>query len=184
MEFNPDVLELLDEYKIDRDTGLLCLLAFHFDLSAETTISEEVLKKINLTKIVDKDYESETIKWNIPLFGSSANDPFDWVGDWMEPFGKRNPARKGVKKEVIARMKKWFATNPEYRKEDVFAARDLYFRTQNPDAKVIKTSHKFIKEGAGAESTSMLLMWCEKLKELQSKPNQTANSLAKGTIMK
>lgn len=182
MVFNEEIAKILSNYQIDDSLGKLCLLAIYHDLQADTIIPEDVLKKINLTHIVDKDYTTDTIKWNIPLFSGGIADPFDWVEDWMAPFGRiGGAARKGTKKEVMVRMKKWFAANPEYRRDDVFAARDLYFRTEQPKAQFVKTSHKFITEGAGATATSMLLLWCEKVKE--SKGPAGANPMMKGRIV-
>lgn len=163
MELNNEIVEILKTHKIDKDQGLLCLLGIFHELEIETSIPHEVVRAVTLTKIVEKDYTNKTIKWNIPLY-SGQQTAFDWVGDWIEPFGKINPERKGTKRDCISRMKKFFSENPEYRKEDVFKARDMYLSTIK-DPQFLKLSHKFIYEGSGAFKSSMLLQWCEKLKE-------------------
>lgn len=185
MKFNSEIVEALKSQHIDQDEGLLCLLAIYHGLNADKIVSAVTIKKINLTHIVDKDYSTGTIQWNIPLFEGQVVDSFDWVGEWMQTFGDRNPARRGVKKEVMIRMKNWFAENPEYRKEDVFKARDMYFRVENPEPKHVKTSYKFIKEGSGATATSQLLMWCERVREIEktSQPG-SVNPLVRGTIIR
>lgn len=184
MVFNPEVKAALREAKIDESQGLLCLLAFYHHLEADTMIGEEVLKKINMTHIVERDYTTKQIKWNMPLFEGTEAGAFDWVRDWMKPFGDiGGPARRGVFKEVVGRMKEFFTKNPEYRKEDVYLARDLYFRTTQPKAEFVKTPHKFIYEGIGGAKTSMLLMWCERVKEQKIGPN-SANPLMKGNIIR
>src|ERR1700749_1882732 len=122
MNFNPEVIDLLKSHKINRSQGLLCLLAYYYELDLETTISDEVIKAINLTKIVGKDYATGTTNWIIPLF-AGADIAFDWVKDWMEAFGRVNPERKGSYRDAVTRMKDFFRKYPEYRKEDVYKAR-------------------------------------------------------------
>ena len=163
MELNNEIVEILKVYKIDKDKGLLCLLGIFHELDIEVFIPDDVIKAINLTKIVEKDYNTGTIKWNTSLY-SGQQTAFDWVEDWIKPFGQINPERKGVKKDCIVRMKKFFADNPEYRKDDVYRARDMYLRTVK-DPQYLKSPHKFIYEGAGTLRSSILLQWCEKAKE-------------------
>ena len=182
MEINPEIKGILKGLKIDVEQGTLCLLSIYFNLDAERIIPEEIIRKINLTKIVEKDYLSKTLTWNIPLFAGEQAGNFAWVMDWMKPFGEiGGPARKGTVKEVTAAMKQWFAENPEYRKEDVFSARDLYFRTEKPSGKFVKTSHKFILESDGAKRTSALLLWCQRIKETTGTGND--NKFMRGEIM-
>lgn len=135
-----------------------------------------------MTHIVEKDYTKDQIMWNVPLFEGMEAGAFDWVKDWMRPFKEiGGPARAGVFKEVVARMKDFFSNNPEYRKDDVFAARDLYFRTAKPVGEFVKLPHKFIYEGVGKAKTSQLLMWCERAKELNNVSGN--NPLMKGNLI-
>lgn len=176
IDFNPEVIELLKQYKIDKDEGLLVLLGIFYDLDIEAIAPEEVIKAINLTKIVEKDYDSKTIKWNISLFNGQET-AFDWVEDWVEGFKGVNPERKGSPRDAISRMKDFFRKYPEYRKEDVYAARDLYFRSlSNPQ--YCMHSHKFIFDGAGTMKKSTLLGYCEKVKT----SNIIANDV-RGTVI-
>lgn len=182
MNFNPEVIDILREAKINKSQGLLCLLAIHFDLEADTIINEEVMKTINMTHIVEKDYNTNQLKWTIPLFENGEAGAFEWVTDWVKPFKDiGGPARAGVKKEIVARMKEFFTKNPEYRKEDVFKARDLYFTTVKPRGEMVKSPHKFIYEGMGLAKTSMLLLWCEKVKEANF--NGGDNQFMRGKIV-
>lgn len=177
MKINKEIIGILKKFKIDPDQGLLCLLGFYHNLDVDKIVPEEVVKAINLTKIVTKDYNNKDLNWNIALF-EDQNIDFDWVGDWMTPFGKINPERRGVKRDCIARMKKFFAANPVYRKEDVYKARDLYIATIK-DPQYIKSSHKFIYDGAGDFKSSLLLQWCEKLKEDNSSASYNLKGLVK-----
>lgn len=180
MEFNPNIKSILKGNGIDIDSGLLALLALHHNLDAAKIIPEELLRKINLTKIIEKDYLSKTVKWNMPLFQGTESGAFDWCGEWLQPF--KQIGRQAITPSVIAttvkRMKEWFAKHPEYRKDDVFAARDLYFRTEQPSGKFVKTSTKFIQEG----DVSMLLIWCERLTELKEAPKKGTGTF-KGRMM-
>lgn len=169
MEFNPEVVEILREFRIHKDLGLLTLLGIYHELDIESIVPEETIKAINLTKIVEKDYDTDSIKWNLPLFkGQEA--AFDWVSNWIEPFGRMNPDRKGSARDATPRMKDFFKRYPEYRKEDVYKARDLYLSTIR-DPKYLMKSHKFIFDGAGAMKKSTLLEFCEKVKTTSAPSN-------------
>lgn len=177
MELNKEITEILREHKINVDKGILYLLAVYHNLEAEETIPLDVIRAIAITKIVEKDYKSNTLVWNIPLYNGQQT-AFEWVKDWTSPFGKINPERKGVAKDCLTRMKKFFAANPEYRKEDVYKARDLYLATVK-DPQYLKSPHKFIYEGAGDMRSSMLLQWCEKAVEDKSNPINNLKGLVK-----
>lgn len=182
MEINPQVKGILKQCKINVDQGILCLLAIYFKTSPDTIIPEEIIRKINLTKIIDKDYTNNTVIWNIPLFVGQEAGAFDWVVEWIKPFGKiGGPSREGRASDVIKRMKDWFAKNPQYRKEDVFAARDLYFRTDKPTGQYVKTSTKFIIDGDGVKEVSLLTLWCERAAKVSN--TNSANPLMKGKLM-
>lgn len=177
MEINPEVVEILKEFKIDKSQGLLFLLGVYYKLEVDTTCSEEVIKAINLTKIVERDYSSSkiVINWNVPLF-KGQETAFEWVKDWMEGFGRVNPDRKGSYRDATSRMKDFFAKYPEFRKEDVYKARDLFFSSLKANTFCMH-SHKFIFDGVGAMKKSTLLAYCEKVKEGQS------SNLQKGRLI-
>jgi hypothetical protein len=165
MEINLEVKEILRESKINMSQGLLCLLGIYFGLDIDTTCDPEVVKAINLTKIVEKDYKTNSLVWNVPLFEGQAT-AFDWVKDWIEGFGKINKERKGSWRDATKRMQDFFRKYPEYRKDDVYRARDAYFKSlaAKPNGfQFCMNSHKFIFDGIGAMKKSELLSWCEKL---------------------
>lgn len=163
MEFNPVISEILREHKIDVEAGLLCLLGIYYGLDIDKVVPEETVKAINLTKIVEKDYNDNSIQWSIPLF-KGEEIAFSWVSDWMNGFKNINPDRRGSSRDAINRMKDFFKKYPEYRKDDVYAARDLYFSKLN-NPKYCMHSHKFIFDGMGIMKKSTLLEYCEKVKE-------------------
>jgi len=175
MILNKEVAEILKQHNIDVSTGTLVLLGIYFKLDIEKVYSEDTIKAINLTKIVDKDYKTGTLNWNISLF-EGQETAFDWVTEWNNRFGKINPDRKGSSKDVLKRMKDFFAKYPEYRKEDVIKATETYFKSLS-GATYLKNSAAFIFDGAGAMKKSILLGWCERTKDM------TVSSNIKGKLL-
>lgn len=163
MEINKEIKKILEQNNINVGSGTLYLLGVYHELDVHLIVPSDIIHQVNLTKIVEKDFETDTIKWNIPIY-SGQQTAFDWVSDWIIPFGRMNPERKGSVRDCVARMKFFFQQNPEYRKDDVYAARDAYLASVK-DPKYLKSSHKFIYEGSGTHRTFPLLQWCEKLKE-------------------
>ena len=172
MELNPEISLILNEYGIDRSEGTLCLLAYYYNLEAEKVCSEETVKAVTLTKIVERDYmaKTNTLIWNVPLFSGQQTE-FDWIRDWVEPFRRLNADRVGSIRDITARMKEFFTRNPHIRKDDVYKARDNYLVTVK-DAQYLKSPVKFIYEGAGGSKTSMLLGFCEKVIETSRNTEQ------------
>lgn len=161
------VIATLKEHNIDVDAGLLMLLGVYFGLDVEKVIPEEVISAINLTKIIIKDYGLGVNTWTVDLFTIPEKGDFMWVKGWVEGFGKVNIEREGSWRDAISRMQKFFYKYPEYSKEDIFAARDLYFRFT--DRGYIMKSHKFIFDGVGKMEKSTLLEYCEKVKKKTQK---------------
>lgn len=160
------VTATLKEHNIDVNAGTLMLLGVYFGLEVEKVIPEEVISAINLTKIVIKDYGLGLNTWTIDLFEvPEKGSNYQWVESWVKGFGKLNKEREGSWRDAISRMQNFFYKYPEYTKEDVFAARDLYFRVV--DKQYLMKSHKFIFDGAGVMQKSTLLEYCEKVKQRQ-----------------
>jgi hypothetical protein len=170
---NKIVKQLLKEHSINEDLGILALLGIYYNLDIDTCIPDDVIQAINQTKILDKDYaNNNSINWQIPLFEGGQADNWEWVAEFVNQFGKINPERRGILKDAITRMKRFFAENPEYRKEDVIQATKNYFRSVR-DPQYLMKSHKFIFDGAGVMKKSELLGWCEKLKLQTSNTNNS-----------
>jgi hypothetical protein len=94
----------------------------------------------------------------------------------MDMFGEINPDRRGTKSFVMSRMKKFFVENPTVRVDDIMGATKMYFRNVD-NAKFLKSSHKFIMEGKGADRYSLLLEWVEKYQNWQ-KADKERNSIS------
>lgn len=158
LNFNSKVKEELTSKGINIHDGLAYLMCLHYGIEP-TYIPEPLKRKILACNIVSKDYNSNTIVWKETLFEESIKG-FEWVGDWMDLFKQVNPARRGTKKFVLTRMKKFFINNPEVRTDDVMAATKKYLGTiENPT--FCKSSHKFIYE---ADGSSMLESYVELIK--------------------
>lgn len=158
MEINQEIKEVFKAHHIEYSVGILYLMGVHFKLNTDI-IPEVVKKQIAVSKIIERDYENNTVQWNMPLF-NGQEIAWEWCKDWMSGFGKRNPDRRGDKTSVVARMKEFFSKNPEVRKEDIYAARDLYFKSVS-DNQYLKSSHKFIYDGMGKTKSSMLQQYVD-----------------------
>lgn len=180
MILNKQIAVILSHHNIDVNEGTLCLLAYYFQLDPDTTISEETIKAINVTKIIDKDYTivGSELKWLVPLF-EGQEVQWEWVKEWIDGFGKINMDRKGSHIDATKRMKDFFAEFPLYRMEDIFAARDLYFKSVR-DPQYLMKSHKFIRDGVGVMKKSELLGWCEKV---AASKGVTNNNDIKGKLL-
>lgn len=172
MTINTEVKKILREFEISLDDGIMYLLSIHFGYTP-SYIPDTLKSRINRTKIIVRD-DNDELKWNVPLF-EGQETKFDWVTtEWIPIFANLNSNRKGVKKTAISRMKKFFAENPEYRKDDVMEATRMYARNVD-DPDYLVTSHYFIYKGVGAEKVSLLLEWCEKL-DVARRSNAIRNS--------
>lgn len=161
MQLNPEISEVLREFSINKDEGLLILLGIYFGLDVEKLAKEDAIKAINLTKIVEKRHANNTVYWNMPLFIGQETD-WDWVKDEWNVFWNRNMTRKAGNPDCVKRMQEFFKKYPTYRREDVMRATRNYHASQK-DAQFLKNSAAFIFDGAGAQKKSILLSWCEKL---------------------
>lgn len=163
MLLNPEIKPILASFNIPVADGYAYLLSIYYDVKPSYT-PIELVEKMKRTRILSLDEQSKTLNWNMPLFEEQVTG-FEWVKDWIQEFADINKDRKGTYKAVAARMKTFFVNNPSIRQDEVIGATRMYFRTVvNPN--YLKTSHKFIYEGVGAEKVSHLLEWVEKYKEM------------------
>lgn len=156
---NQEILEILREFKIFPADGICYLLSVFYGYEP-TYIPDEVKKKIHATNIIKKSEKGNSIDWNIPLFEGQETS-FKWVEtEYVKLFKDANPSKGGHVREATARMKKFFAKNPEIRKEDVIEATKFYI--YNTESKYLRLPHYFIEKGVGASKTSDLAEWVEK----------------------
>ena len=161
MEINRAIDEIFKDSNINIQAGKLVLLGIYYGLEVDKVCPEEIIKAINTTKIVERDYKTNTIKWNVALFAGQELE-WEWVTTKYCALWKRNPSRMDNNRDVLKRMQKFFATYPQFRKSDVKNATVAYHNSVR-DPEYLKSSAKFIFEGTGALQKSMLLNWCEKV---------------------
>lgn len=161
LEINSEIRKILINKGIPIHDGVAYLLCLYYGVSP-TYIPEELKRRVLATNILTKDYSSDTIKWNLSLF-EEQEIGFEWIGDWMDLFKAKNPERRGVKADVLRRMKKFFVNNPSIRKDEVFQATENYLKSVS-EAIYVKKSHKFIYEQDG---TSMLKDYVDGLSRAQ-----------------
>lgn len=158
MQINPEVIKVLEDFNINVDEGLLYLLAIHFNLKTEI-ISEQTLKQVNFSKIIERDYENDKVVWNLELFLSSEKneDAWSWIEDWRKLFMEIRSDAGGSKTACIDKMKKFFMTHPDVRKDEVIEATKLYldeFRYDKSKVKFLQRADYFISKTVKAEGTS------------------------------
>lgn len=159
LEVNSEIKEILFKNAIPVQDGVSYLVNLYYELEP-SYIPDELKRKILAINIVSKDYSSGLMVWKVNLFEETETG-FEWISEWMDLFKKVNPDRRGVKSDVLKRMKKFFINNPSIRKDDIFAATEYYLGSLG-DPKYCKKSHKFIYE---IDGTSLLLDHLSKVEE-------------------
>ena len=163
VEVNSEIRKILANKTIPIHDGVGFLLCLYYGVHP-SYVPKELERRILACGIVSKDYSTDEVIWIVPLFEETIIG-FEWIGDWMDLFKAVNPGRRGVKSEVLRRMKTFFMNNPTVRMQDVMEATKLYLKSVE-EAKYCKKSHKFIAEGDG---TSMLLDYVQQAEVLKSR---------------
>ena len=161
LEINSEIRQIFTSKNIPIHDGVAYLLCLYYGV-IPSFIPEELKRRVLATNILTKDYSDDTIKWNISLFEEQETG-FEWISEWMDLFKEKNPERRGVKADVLRRMKKFFINNPSIRKEEIFKATKNYLNSVS-DPIYVKKSHKFIYEQDG---TSMLKDYLESLEKTE-----------------
>jgi hypothetical protein len=133
LEINDKIYEVLKTQfsdEIEINTAILYLTSIAMDLKVNC-FSEEMIRKVNLLKIVTRNYsETNKLTWLIPLHVKveETNLPkeWDWISEYRNIFGKVGKDYKSDEKSVLRKMMKYFSENPSVRKEDVIDAAKLY----------------------------------------------------------
>lgn len=153
MIINSEILNLLRKFKIREEEGLCYLLCLFYRIELPSFIPISLTEKMLLTNIFV--YEDKKINWIVSLW-EQENTQFDWVEKEYIPLFT-SLGKTPYKKECLDRMKKFFFTYPDIRKEEVIDATKLYIRrTEN---KFIRQPHYFISKGVGVQTISDLLQY-------------------------
>jgi hypothetical protein len=162
MKINPQIATVLQEFNIPVADGVAYLLSIYFNCRPSYT-PPLLVQRMNVTNILGIDANREII-WHVSLFEQDSQDKWQWVLEWNAEFKRINKLRKAPDKDVITRMKAFFADNPDVRKEEVIEATSLYFKSLSHSDYLI-SSHYFISKGVGRDRTSALLGWIDKYRE-------------------
>jgi hypothetical protein len=93
----------------------------------------------------------------------------EWIDDWRTGWSGKRVKAMGIKQDCVDKMKDFFKENPSYTKDDVFAARDLYFKdiiAQYGNYQYLRQADHFIKkrDKVTGEVSTDLLIYCEQIK--------------------
>lgn len=170
MQINDQVKKALEEFSVPLKDGIPYLICLYFGYEP-SYIPDMLKQKVNATGIVIIDAKG-TLQWRVPLF-EGQETAFGWVQtEYVPLFSEANPKKGGKVREATARMKKFFANNPEIRKEDIIAATKLYLL--NSDPRFIRFPHFFIEKGKGVDRISDLEDWLDKYKANQARIGNTS----------
>lgn len=161
MEFNSQIKGIFEIHNIPLTEGLSILLDLYYGLTP-SYVPQDLKRKVLSCGILNYSYGTSTVEWNTPLFEEQVTG-FEWITEYMNLFRDVNASRRGVKKDCLVRMKRFFVNNPAVRVEDVMRATRQYLKTLN-NPTYCKMSHKFIYEQDG---TSMLASYLETSKAEQ-----------------
>jgi len=174
MKINQEIFKLLEEHDVDKNEGVLYLLSIYHNVESNC-ISEKTIRIVNNLGVVERDYKTNTLIWQVALYeGQNVDSVWDWVNQYRELFASKNKERTGSKKTCVLRMKLFFSENPHVRKEDVLEATALYLRSVEPQ--YVKTAERFIYDGQGNYKTSMLTQWVERVLEIKVKSKIDPNN--------
>lgn len=161
---NPKLKEVFQQHNIDYSEGMVYLLAVYYKVPFNDNLKkalEKTIVKVNVSHIMEREYSTGDIKWNMPLFNTQEIKWF-WVDEeYRKLFKNIRPDRAGTSVTCLRRMKELFRENPEIRKEDVMEATRLYISEVNSD--YLQGADYFIKKGVGASATSKLMEHLERI---------------------
>lgn len=161
MKINKNLIQLLKSSGLDPNDVIPYLLGLYFGY-VSTYTPEELKVRVNILKIVE---HSETgLVWNLPIFDGMVSDPFDWIKEEYISLFKAI-GKGGNLRDTTVRMKKLFAENPDYRKDEIIEATKLYI--SNTEPKYVRLPHYFIRKGDGVNVTQDICIWIEKYRQSQ-----------------
>lgn len=169
MHINDEIVDILREFRIPFEDGIVYLLAKHFRYKP-SYFPPALEATMNRTGIFYMD-ENNSLEWKVPLFDDLVQEPWEWVkSEYWQMFKDANPDKKGNGNQCVRLMKALFAKRPDIRKEEVLGATRMYIA--NNDPKYIRRSNYFIKKGKGADLSEDILEWIDTFRE----SNVSANS--------
>lgn len=191
MEINPDVLKILDHYKIPRGEALTYLISLWYGYRA-SYIPQELMATVGRLDIYKRRESDMKLFWTMPLFivkktveekrteafkaemaelGSTPTPepmPFDdsFIEKYRKIFKDKNTLKSCSIKEIKPRMKKLLA-DPDITPEIVLGATKMY--VNNTGRTYIMLPHYFIEKGVGSAKTQTILGWIERYNEFKKR---------------
>lgn len=134
MKLNSNLREFFKEYNIDPALGIVCLLTVYHNICICGKLHDALdstMMQINVSKIIEKDYQTQTVTWNVPLYeGEVEDDDWNWINKEYRPMFKSvNAERAGSSTSCVKKMKEFFKKHPAVRKQDVMEAVKLYIES-------------------------------------------------------
>mgnify|MGYP003610773676 CR=1 FL=1 len=175
MKLNLQLKEIFKEYNINPSEGIMCLLAIYHGvgLSGELErVLQPTMMQLTIAKIIDKDYKTGTVVWNVPLY-EGQNLEWGWVETEYRPlFRAVNKLAGGSTSSCLRKMQAFFAKHPSIRKDDVIAAAKMYIASVH-DPTYLQQADYFIFKNSDSKSsfTSRLEQYLELLKESRKQAN-------------
>jgi hypothetical protein len=128
---------------------------------------ESIKMELNqLVNILSKDNIVET----------DTEDITKWIDEWRDEWRNKKVGTMGVRATCIKNMKEFIQLYPQYTKQDIYDARDLYMKNvlhQYGNYTYLQHADYFIKKKVkgdeGTETRATLLVYCEEVKANKDK---------------
>jgi hypothetical protein len=136
-------------------------------LSERNTFNRDQMIPIEVqVDISDEDIPPKQQSLNLEDNGHATIN--DWIDDWRSGWAGKRAKGMGDRAKCVLRMNEFFRENPQYTKQDVFDARDRYFKDtkkQYNDYTYLQQADYFIrkKNKYTGEVTRNLLAYCEQI---------------------
>jgi hypothetical protein len=155
MRLNPDLFETFKEYNINPSYGFLSLLAVYHSIPLTGDLGkmlDSTMMQINIAKIIDKDYKTNTLIWNTTLYEGEEHE-WSWIDtEYRVLFKAANKLKAGSSSSCVRKMKEFFKKHPAVRKQDVIEATKFYISTMN-DMEYLQQADYFITKNSDTKSS-------------------------------
>lgn len=171
IKINNEVLYKLEAANIDINEAKIYLLSIYFELRIQKEFYKKTIEQVNSLDIIKVDDINKTVEWLIPLFLNTKSEDSWILDEYRKKFldvvkDTQYMSKTGTPATVIKKMRDFMREYPYYGKDNILAATDLYLETFN-ELKYLKQADYFISKGNGISKESTLLIFLEKLGELQ-----------------
>mgnify|MGYP003403515795 CR=1 FL=1 len=159
---NEEVLKIIRSTDLEEEDVVSFLVSLYYG-NVASYFPSDFIARVGTLGLYNRD-EVGLLQWKYELFQGGVSKTFEWVvSEYIPLFIQANPLKRGAPKDVVSRMKKLFAENPEIRKDEIIGGTVLYLR--NTDSTYIRLPHYFISKGAGSDKTNDILVWVDKYRE-------------------